>query len=116
MTQAGSPFFAGDAYWSVVATWGAARNPVQPSGALSVLPYHAYVPSFGAWGFVIASPHAPARRPLQLPSGLRYLTGAVWDQAQVFPTDTARRDVAVNTLRSHALVRYYQDGWATWFD
>ncbi len=116
VTQAGSPFFAGDAYWSVVATWEAARNPVQPAGILTVLPYHAYVPSFGAWGFVIASPHVPARRSLQLPSGLRYLTGAVWDQAQVFPTDTARRDVAVNTLRSHVLVRYYQDGWATWFD
>ncbi|HEX9184267.1 MAG TPA: hypothetical protein VF876_13510, partial [Burkholderiales bacterium] len=35
-------------------------------------PYHALVPSFGEWGYVLASAHPlQARRPL--PEGLRFL-------------------------------------------
>ena len=116
VTQAGSPFFAREAFWSIVVTWEDTRNPLSPSDALYVLPYRAYVPSFGEWGFVLASPYEPAPRDLAWPTGLRYLTAEIWQQAQIFAADTDRVPVDVNTIQSHALVNYYQDGWDTWFE
>lgn len=46
VVQSTSPYFAPNAYWSVVATLEAA--------GLHTAPYHVYVPSFGEWGFVLA--------------------------------------------------------------
>ncbi|MEP3674846.1 polyamine aminopropyltransferase [Sulfitobacter sp.] len=115
VTQAGSPFFAHKAFWSVAATWEGTRNPSAPSGQLIVRPYHTYVPSFGEWGFVMVSQYALAERPLLLPQGLRYATPEIWEQAQVFASDTRRVAVEVNTIQTHPLVRYYQDGWDAWF-
>lgn len=116
VTQAGSPLFARSAYWSVVHTLEATRNPYAPTGALWVRPYHAYVPSFGDWGFVMASPQSQRARQLALPEGLRFLTQANWQAAQVFGGDTDRVDAEINTLQSHALADYYQDGWEQWFE
>ncbi len=113
--QAGSPLFAREGYGSVVHTLAGTRNPVRPGAGLSVIPYHAYVPSFGDWGFVLATPQVLAPRALTLPAGLRYLTAAVWQEAQVFGADTAELPAAVNSLQSHALVGYYNAGWDYWF-
>ncbi len=115
VTQAGSPFYAREAFWSVRATLAAARNPVRPGAQLWTLPYHAYVPSFGDWGFVMAAPYA-AKEVAALPEGLRYLTPETWQQAQVFGTDTGALPVEINQLQSHALVGYYLEGWARWFE
>ncbi|MEP1586327.1 MAG: spermidine synthase, partial [Tateyamaria sp.] len=67
------------------------------------------------WGFVMVSQYALAERPLLLPQGLRYATPEIWEQAQVFASDTRRVAVEVNTIQTHPLVRYYQDGWDAWF-
>ncbi len=115
VTQAGSPFFARQAFWSVVGTIESSRNPQQPGQGLSVLPYHSYVPSFGEWGFVLASPEPVSGRKILLPAGLRYLDEDVWRATQVFGADTARIAADPNTLQSHALVGYYLDGWDFWF-
>lgn len=114
-TQAGSPLFARSAFWSVVRTLEATRNPAAPGG-LQVRPYHAYVPSFGDWGFVMASPQPFRPRRPAFPAGLRYLNAEVWRAAQVFGADTGPVPAAVNTLQSHALAGYYQDGWEQWFE
>ena len=116
VTQAGSPFFAREAYWSIVETWEATRNPLKHTDALYVRPYRAYVPSFGEWGFALVSPYEPAQRDLTWPQGLRYLTSEIWQQAQVFAADTGRVPAEVNTIQSHVLVNYYQDGWDAWFE
>ncbi|MBT8153184.1 polyamine aminopropyltransferase [Epibacterium ulvae] len=115
-TQAGSPFYAREAFWSVAATLEAARNPVKVGSGLWTLPYHAYVPSFGEWGFVLAAPYEPAQRALDWPAGLRFLSDEVWEQARAFSKDTGPVEVEVNRLQSHALVSYYLDGWAKWFE
>ncbi|MEP3635794.1 MAG: polyamine aminopropyltransferase [Paracoccaceae bacterium] len=116
VTQAGSPFFARQAFWSIIETWEGTRNPMSALQALYVRPYRAYVPSFGEWGFVLVSPYEPAQRDLVWPQGLRYLTPEIWQQAQVFAADTARVPADLNTIQSHALVHYYQDGWDAWFE
>ena len=74
------------------------------------------MPSFGEWGFVLVSPYEPAPRDLVWPQGLRYLTPEIWQQAQVFAADTGRVPADLNTIQSHALVNYYQDGWEAWFE
>ena len=116
VTQAGSPFYARKAYWSVARTLGEARNPARPGADLWHLPYHAYVPSFGDWGFVLAAPYVSATRALNWPEGLQFLTQNTWQTAQIFAADTQEVAVDVNRLQSHALVRYYLDGWARWFE
>jgi spermidine synthase len=115
VTQAGSPVYAREAFWSVVRTWEDVRNPAAPDTGLTILPYHAYVPSFGEWGFVIVEPLARRARPLDLPEGLRFLTPEVWQGAQVFAADTDRVEVEPNTLQTHRLVDYYLSGWDHWF-
>jgi spermidine synthase len=115
VTQAGSPLYARQAYWSVVETWGATRNPYDPTGGLHVIPYHTLVPSFGDWGFVLSMAETPAPRNLALPDGLRYLTPQAWAAAQLFGGDTDRVAAQVNSIRDHALVGYYNAGWEKWF-
>ncbi|GAA5064449.1 polyamine aminopropyltransferase [Roseibacterium beibuensis] len=116
VTQSGSPTFARNAFWTVAATLDAARNPFAPDSTLETLAYHAYVPSFGDWGFVMAGPALPAEgRAPELPDGLRFLTAAQWYAAQVFPADTGPVEVEVNSIQGHPLVALYQRGWDYWF-
>ncbi|MCC1493230.1 polyamine aminopropyltransferase [Cognatishimia sp. F0-27] len=115
VTQAGSPLFAREAFWSIVTTLEATRSPSGPAARLSLRPYTVYVPSFGQWGFAMATPMPLARRALQLPEGLAFLTPEIWEAAQVFAPDMDRVPVSINDIQSHALVGYYLDGWDRWF-
>ncbi|ARC90775.1 hypothetical protein B5V46_19065 (plasmid) [Rhodovulum sp. MB263] len=115
VTQAGSPLFARQAFWSVVETIEGTELPQLMDGHWHVTPYHSYVPSFGEWGFVMAS--ALPLREMSFPQAdrMRYLTPETWRGAQVFGADMSRIDAAPNTLQSHALGRYCNDGWDEWF-
>jgi spermidine synthase len=106
VTQAGSPMFATDAFWIVERTMDLGWD---------VTPYHAYVPSFGLWGFVLARPEG--LRPIQAPypTGLTYLTPEVWQAAKVFDPATGPRPGPVNGLATHPLPRAYEAGWDAWF-
>ncbi|WP_170423983.1 polyamine aminopropyltransferase [Ruegeria arenilitoris] len=115
VTQAGSPFFARQAFWSVVETIESSRNPQRPGQGMQTIPYHSYVPSFGEWGFVLASFEPTRDRRIKLPDGLSYLNADVWRAAQVFGGDIDRLEALPNTLQSHALIGYYLDGWDYWF-
>ena len=107
VVQAGSPFFAPDAFWSIEATIAAA--------GFGVVPYHVDVPSFGDWGFVLARPegHTPALRlpgPTTRPH-LRSLDDDTLRAAQVFSPDRDRRPVRASTLLDPVIVEYEQRGW-----
>ena len=102
VVQATSPLFARQAYWCIVAT-------IEQSG-LTASPYHVYVPSFGEWGFVLASRGA-RHPPNALPAGLRFLTLASINEMFSFPIDMSRVPVEPNRLNTQALVRYYEDEW-----
>lgn len=115
VTQAGSPFFARQAFWSVVETIEASRNPQRPGQGMYAVPYHSYVPSFGEWGFVLAGFEPVRDRRIELPEGLSHLDNDVWQAAQVFGADTDRIKALPNMLQSHALIGYYLDGWDYWF-
>ncbi|MBU6365898.1 MAG: polyamine aminopropyltransferase [Gemmatimonadetes bacterium] len=103
VVQATSPLFARQSYWSIVATLEAA--------GLVTAPYHAYVPSFGEWGFVLAGP-AAFTPPAVLPAGLRFLTAATVPPLFDFPADQARVPALPNRLSDQVLVRYYERDYA----
>jgi spermidine synthase len=100
--QATSPLFAPEAYWSIVTT-------LEEAG-FATWPYHAYVPSFGEWGFVLAG-KGSFEPPTRLPAGLRYLTPAEVPSLFSFPHDMARTDAVANRLDDQELVRTYEREW-----
>ena len=102
VVQTTSPLVARQSFWTVVQTIEAA--------GLRTAPYHAHVPSFGEWGFVIAS-RRPWRLPIELPPGLRYLTPATLPLLFDFPADMARVPAQVNRLSNQVLVHSYETEW-----
>jgi len=103
VVQSTSPYFAPNAYWSVVATLEAA--------GLHTAPYHVYVPSFGEWGFVLAGKRAAFPVPERFDVPTRYLTAATAAEMFRFPPDMARRDVEPNYLNTQILVHYFEEDW-----
>lgn len=99
--QSTSPYFAPRAYWCIVETLR--------SAGLHPHPFHAYVPSFGDWGFVLVSPR-PHDPPTALPDDMpmKFLTDAGLAAMFEFPADQAPRDVEVNRLNDQLLVHYYE--------
>ncbi|MEM9625855.1 MAG: polyamine aminopropyltransferase [Pseudomonadota bacterium] len=115
VTQATSPVYAREAFWSIFSTLDATNDPYRAGETLSAVPYHAYVPSFGDWGFVAASPARLDWSRIQLPADLRFLTDDTLPSLTNFPPDIDRLPVEINTLQDHPLLRYYQQGWSRWF-
>ncbi|QIL82755.1 polyamine aminopropyltransferase [Diaphorobacter sp. HDW4A] len=100
--QTTSPLIARKSFWTVVET-------IESVG-LKATPYHAHVPSFGEWGFVIAS-RRPWRLPEKLPEGLRFLSLQSTPLMFDFPLDMARVPAQVNRLSNQVLVHTYEQEW-----
>jgi spermidine synthase len=100
--QATSPLVSRQAFWCIVET-------VRAVG-LHAAPYHAAVPSFGEWGYVVAS-REPFEIPDRFPESLRFLTPAVARALFEFPADMAVVPAEVNQLNNQILVQYHADGW-----
>jgi len=102
VVQSTSPLVARRSFWCIERTLAAAGFMTRP--------YHALVPSFGEWGFVLASLHATP--PLaRLPAGLRYLSDATLPQLFVLSPDMQAVPVEVNRLNNQVLVHYYEEEW-----
>jgi spermidine synthase len=102
VVQTTSPLIARRSYWTVVST-------IESVG-LSTTPYHAHVPSFGEWGFVLAS-RRPFRMPTQFPPGLRFMTPQTLPTLLDFPPDMARVPTEVNRLSNQVLVQTFEEEW-----
>ncbi len=111
-SQSSSPLFSRSAYWSAIKTWQAAASS---KGDIRVTPYHAYVPSFGEWGFALVTRLKPADNFAFGSLDLRYLTAQNWSQMQYFSPDIEPLEVEVNRLQNHVIVQYYNQGWEHWF-
>jgi len=100
--QATSPLYARQSYWCIVKT-------IETAG-LHTAPYHVYVPSFGEWGFVIAS-----KKPYGLPTvslhELKFVTTETLPGFFLFPPDMSYVDTEPNQLNNQILVRYYESEW-----
>ena len=110
VTQASSPLFTRKAFWSIAKTMKHTQ--------LHITTYHNYVPSFGEWGFVIASKLPIAFDKLQpnRVKGLRYLNNSLLKRMLIFDKDMSNIDVEPNKLSTHKLIEYYDKGWDIWYE
>lgn len=103
VVQSTSPLIARASFWTVARTLEAI--------GLRTVPYHVNVPSFGEWGFVVASTR-PWTAPTRYPEGLRFLTPAVMQTALNFPPDMADTpEAGVNRLSDPVLVQHFLREW-----
>jgi spermidine synthase len=100
--QSTSPLYARKSFWCIVTT-------VEEVG-FEATPYHALVPSFGEWGFIIASrePYAPPQR---YGFEMKFLTPELHPALFTFPKDMSRVPTEVNRLNTQVLVQYFESEW-----
>jgi spermidine synthase len=103
--QSTSPLFARRSFWCIDTTLKAAGFWTQP--------YHALVPSFGEWGYVLVA-HQDSPRRRALPEGLRFLSEDTLATLFQFPSDMGPLPAEVNRLNNQVLVHYYEEEWSRW--
>lgn len=103
VVQSTSPLVARKSFWCV-------SNTLESAGFLTTA-YHAYVPSFGEWGFIIAS-HKPYTPPEHYPQGLKYVSVETVGEMFHFPADMAHIDTKIQRLDDQALIHYFDDEWS----
>lgn len=104
--QSTSPLVARRSFWCVV-------RSIEAAG-FAVRPYHALVPSFGEWGFALATAGGEVPVPSRVPSGLKYLTDTSVASLFDIAPDMSAVPVEVNRLNNQMLVRYYEEEWQRW--
>src|ERR1700683_4899204 len=102
VVQSTSPMLPRDSFWCIA-------NTLKQAG-LKTYPYHVYVPSFGEWGFVLASSH-DYTTPRSLPAGPGFLGVEGFPALFQFPPDMAPLDMPPNQLNDQVLVRLYDQDW-----
>jgi spermidine synthase len=101
--QSTSPYVAKKSFWCIDSTLTAV--------GFKTTPYHAYVPSFGEWGYDIAT-KAAATNLQHLPSGLKFISKENFTTMQSFPDDMRVPVATVNRLNNQVLVRTFEEEWA----
>ncbi|TQN32791.1 spermidine synthase [Haloactinospora alba] len=103
--QAGSPYFAREAFWSV-------GQGLDDAG-WERTPYNVDVPSFGNWGFFLAQPRGDAPE-VALPDShprLRFLDERTLAAARVFPKDRRATETEASSLLSPRILDYERGAW-----
>jgi spermidine synthase len=104
VVQTTSPYFAPKSFWCINKT------------LMSVFPqvdaYHAYVPSFGEWGYSIAMNGFGTNfnRVNREVGGLRFYNYQ-FDKFNYFSKDMISNDIEINRLDNQILVRYFDEEW-----
>ena len=105
VVQSTSPFVARKSFWCIDATLRAV--------GFRTAPYHCLVPSFGEWGYVLASRH-PFQPALHHPPGLRFVTPGTVSEMLRFPPDMDRVEVEPNRLDNQVLVHLFDEEWSSY--
>lgn len=100
--QSTSPYNGRRAFWCVDAS-------LREVG-WNTWPYHALVPSFGEWGFILAG--KGYTMPETIAVKTKFLTPEVMRTMFLFPPDMTRVKVEPNRLNDQPLVRYFEEDWA----
>lgn len=120
VTQATSPLYAHKAFWCINNTLAAVENPMfkaeNASETVCLQPqaYHCYVPSFGSWGFVMASNTPFNWQNIEVKVPARFVNSEFIKVMNQFPPDLARIDTDINTIDTHVVSVYYEEGWDKW--
>lgn len=116
VTQATSPFYAREAFWCIKQTLDAVSSPIRQNATLYTLPYHAYVPTFGEWGFVMASTKKISWQNNTPKVPVKFLNSDTLQRMILFSPDIAELETGINSLQNHSLAYYYEAGWKRWYD
>lgn len=105
--QCTSPLVAPKSYWCILQT-------MEASG-FQVRPYRVSVPTFGVWGFALASPAGTPAVPqlAEIDGSLRFLNASVMADLFNLPVDMQPVDAGLNRLNDQVLVRYYEQEWGS---
>lgn len=103
VVQSTSPYFAPHAYWCVAAT-------LKEAG-FNTWPYHAYVPSFGEWGYILAGKRPNFIPPSKYSVPMRFLDAESTRLMFSFPDDMKPIPVEPNRLNNQSLVHYFEQDW-----
>lgn len=107
VTQSTSPYFATKAFWSI-------NKTIKAANFRNVLPYHAQIPSFGDWGFVIASKSdLKDSHDAELTINTKFLDHHNLQKLFIFDKDiiSQNQNIKINKLDRPILLQYYLDGW-----
>lgn len=105
--QSTAPYVSTQSFAMIGATLSAAGFATQG--------YHTYVPSFGDWGFTLATRTALPKL-ANLPADLRYFTAREEARMREFPADMQAAAPGVNRLENQALVRLFTREWRAYGD
>ena len=83
-------------------------------GRLQLTPYHVHVPSFGDWGFLLATRYPVRAEDLVPLVNTRFLNAPTIASLLTFPPDIREVPTESHEMTRPTLVRYYQDGWKRW--
>ncbi|WP_079708264.1 polyamine aminopropyltransferase [Paraliobacillus ryukyuensis] len=111
MVQATSPYFATEVYWTISETI--------ESNDLQVANLHVDIPSFGNWGFVMASRNEINLNQLEIEVKTNFLTADLLPSLAKFGKDTDEdivengKQIAIkpNTLIDPRLIQIYERSW-----
>lgn len=120
VTQATSPLYSHKAFWCIYNTFSATENPLYANDTasstqtLEAKAYHTYVPSFGEWGFVMASNAPIAWEKIKISVPSRFVTGEYLQAMGTFPEDIDFVETEANSIDTHIIKSYYEEGWDLW--
>ena len=106
VTQASSPYLARESFWNTVGTLESEYD--------FVTPYNIFMPTFGTWGFVLASNNPPAPSDVEIPDDLRYFSQVIMNSLLLFDNDMSRISSPINRLTNQINVQLYQDSFKQW--
>lgn len=108
VTQATSPFFSPEAYWCI-------QKSLKAAGFKYTKPYHTYVPSFGDWGFMLASNKPIDENTIKIENlKTRYVDNNSVKSLFHIEKDILRDNIKASTLDKPEILNYYLNGWRYW--
>lgn len=107
--QSTSPLVAPMSFWCI--------NTTLKSCGFNTLPYHNYVPSFGEWGYIMASLNNPLEAPDTFAVATKYISRSVFNNMITFSKDMlSEKKLEVNRLNNQVLVKYFEQEWSHYIE
>jgi spermidine synthase len=104
VVQCTSPFAAKNSYWSI--------DKTIRSVGFNTIPYYNDVPSFGMWGYILASADSVYEPKRECPADNKFFTHSMFALMRSFPKDMLpTKPLEVNQLNTQSLVTLFEEEW-----
>jgi len=103
VVQSTSPYFAPKSFWCINKTLSYCFNQTKP--------FHVYLPSFGEWGFSLASDDLITQKVYRTVSGLKFYNNDFLNFCY-FSKDMKADKVEINRINNQNLVNYFNKEWS----